>query len=160
MVAVTVQRSKREVPRPWLALGRRVAALRAPMSQAELARRAGIHKGYVGRIERGLNCPKPPVLRDIAAALGGGRAVYNELAHLAGYQLDAEPEETFPEQVQRVLLQVDRLLRSIVPSEPEHPDSADSERAKHIPEGKAGEDTGEIPQAEKPVSDSERPSCG
>src|SRR5215831_3542107 len=72
-------------PRPYLALGRRIAELRhyARLSQRELAHNAGYSEGYIPRIERGLNRPEPDVLRAIARALS---ADYDELAVLAGYQ--------------------------------------------------------------------------
>jgi transcriptional regulator with XRE-family HTH domain len=53
-------------------LGRRIRALRAqhPLSQEELAERAGLHRTYVGGIERGERNPTVRNLAAVAHALG------------------------------------------------------------------------------------------
>ena len=83
MVAVA-ESSRSSAPRPYLALGRRIAALRerAGLSELEMARRAFISEGYPGALERGRVRPDPEVLRRLALAIDGD---YEDLAILAGY---------------------------------------------------------------------------
>ena len=49
--------------------GRRVRKLRAPLTQAELAHRAGISPGFLARIERGLQDPTLTTIEKLAKAL-------------------------------------------------------------------------------------------
>ena len=48
----------------------REARLVAGLSQPELAQRAGLHRNYVGEVERGVKCPSLCAVEAMAVALG------------------------------------------------------------------------------------------
>lgn len=95
VMAVAEPKERKAQPRPYAALGRRVAAMRdaARLSQEELGKKAGISTGYVGLIEMGSRRPSPEILRAIARASGGA---YADLAGAAGYADDQTGEITMP----------------------------------------------------------------